>query len=77
MLLSTIVVLSQVVIVFAQEGKIKGRVSNSNEHLPGATVSLGNKTILTNNAGEFSFSMKEGSYTLLVTYAGYKKYGKK
>ncbi|MEP6677347.1 MAG: TonB-dependent receptor, partial [Ferruginibacter sp.] len=58
---------------FAQDGTIKGRVHNDNENLPNATVSFGNKTAPTNNKGEFSFSATAGTYTLIVTHAGYKK----
>jgi|SRR5665213_537772 len=61
------------IFLFAQDGIIKGRVYNDNEDLPNATVSLNNLKTLTNNSGEFSFTAKPGTYTLTVTYVGYKK----
>ena len=61
------------ILLFAQDGIIKGRVYNDNENLPNATVSLNNLKMLTNNSGEFSFTAKPGAYTLTATYVGYKK----
>src|SRR5664279_1529193 len=57
----------------AQNGIVKGTVKGSENVLPAATVSLGNKTILTDNSGEFYFSIQPGNYTLIITYTGYKK----
>ncbi len=59
--------------LFAQYGYVKGKITNSVETLAAATVSLGKNTMLTNSNGEFSFSVKAGSYTLIITHAGYKK----
>ncbi len=64
--------LGKVTLLLAQEGTIKGRVHNGSEDLPFATVSLGNKTMLTGKDGAFSFSVKAGSYRLLITHTGYK-----
>jgi len=61
------------ILLFAQDGIIKGRVYNDNEDLPNATVSLNNLKMLTNNSGEFSFTARPGAYTLTATYVGYKK----
>ena len=63
----------QAAFLFAQDSHIKGRVTNGSENLPAATVSLGDKTMLTNIDGEFSFSVKAGSYSLIITHTGYKK----
>jgi iron complex outermembrane receptor protein len=60
-------------ILFAQEGYVKGRISNGNENLAAATICLGNITTLTNINGEFSFAVKAGNYTLTITHAGYEK----
>ncbi|HEX7845546.1 MAG TPA: TonB-dependent receptor [Chitinophagaceae bacterium] len=57
----------------AQEGKIKGRVTNGNEVLPAATISLGSKTVLSDAKGEFIISIKPGRYVITVSYAGYDK----
>ena len=72
-LLTAILGLLQAAFLFAQDGHIKGRVTNGSENLPGATVSLGDKTMLTNIDGEFSFTVKAGSYSLIITHTGYKK----
>ena len=60
-------------ILFSQTTSIKGKVRYGNEVLQAATVSLGNKTILTDHKGEFSIQVKPGTYTIIVTHAGYKK----
>ena len=57
----------------AQNGIIKGKVKGNEKVLPAATVSLGDKIMLTDSNGEFSFSVKPGNYTLIITHAGYKK----
>ena len=57
----------------AQNGIVKGTVKGSENVLPAATVSLGNKTMITDGNGEFSFSIKPGNYTLTITHVGYKK----
>jgi iron complex outermembrane receptor protein len=57
----------------AQDGIIKGKVvGKEREVLQAATVSAGKKTVLTNNDGEFSFSIKPGTYTLTISYTGYQ-----
>lgn len=60
-------------ILFAQNGVIIGQVKSGMEILPGATVSLGNMYLMTNNDGRFSISLKPGNYTISVTHVGYKK----
>jgi iron complex outermembrane receptor protein len=57
----------------AQNGIIKGTVRGSENVLQAATVSLGNKIMITDSKGEFYFSLKQGNYTLIITYSGYKK----
>lgn len=72
-LLTAFLGLWQAAFVFAQDGYIKGKVTGANENLPAATVSLGKKTVLANKNGEFSFSVREGNYALIITHAGYKQ----
>ncbi|MBD0352231.1 MAG: hypothetical protein ICV65_13855, partial [Flavisolibacter sp.] len=60
--------LLQATSLLAQEGHIKGRVHNGSEDLPAATVSLGNKAVLTDNNGKFLISASPGVYTLIITY---------
>jgi iron complex outermembrane receptor protein len=57
----------------AQNIIVKGVVKGNSDPLPSATVSIGNKTILTNNAGEFSISILPGTYKLTITHVGYQK----
>jgi iron complex outermembrane receptor protein len=58
---------------FSQNGTITGTVKYGKEILHDATVSLGDKVKLTDKHGEFSFSVKPGNYTLVITHAGYEK----
>jgi len=58
---------------FAQNGIINGVVKDEETVLQSATISIANKTILTNSSGEFSIKIKPGTYTFVVTHAGYKK----
>jgi TonB-linked SusC/RagA family outer membrane protein len=65
--------------VFALSGDVHGRVIDSlGQPLVGANVSLNLKgssyIVMTDNRGEFHFgSLPQESYTLTVTYIGYKK----
>lgn len=61
------VALSQTVI-------ISGIVKDNEEILVAATVSVDNKTTITDHKGRFAIGVKRGNYLLIVTYAGYKKY---
>ena len=58
---------------FAQDGNVSGIVKDGETALPSATVSVGNKAIVANSKGEFSIPLKPGTYTILVTHAGYKR----
>src|SRR4030095_4963061 len=60
-------------ISFSQDITITGKVKHGNEALQAATISLAGQTKLTNDNGEFSFSVKPGTYTIIITHAGYKK----
>ena len=60
-------------ISYSQDATITGKIKYGNEVLQGATVSLGNKTSVTDQNGTFSFSIMPGSYTIIITHSGYKK----
>lgn len=59
--------------LYAQDGKLSGTVTNENEPLPAATVSIGNKILLTNQDGKFSFVLEPGNHIITVTHTGYTK----
>lgn len=59
---------------YGQNGTIKGHIKDGESVLPSATVSIGNRNIIANSAGAFSISLAAGSYVLIVTHAGYKKF---
>ena len=71
--ITTLSVLWYALFLHAQEGKLSGTVRNENEPLLAATVSVGNRTLLTDQDGKFSLSLTPGAYTLTITHAGYKK----
>ena len=60
-------------ISFSQEAMITGQVRYENEFLQGATILLGDKTTITDLTGKFSLPVKPGTYTIIITHAGYKK----
>ena len=60
-------------ISYSQDATISGTIRYGNELLQGATVSLGNKTTVTDQDGKFSFSVKPGIHKIIITHAGYKK----
>ena len=60
-------------ISFSQTVLIKGKIRYGNEVLQSATVRIGNKTVLTDDKGRFSLVVQQGTYTIIITHAGYKK----
>ncbi|MEO8859998.1 MAG: TonB-dependent receptor, partial [Ginsengibacter sp.] len=57
----------------AQNGIIKGTVTDENGPLAGASVSIGGKNgTTTNNYGNYELSVKPGKHTLSITYVGYQ-----
>ncbi|MBA3673511.1 MAG: TonB-dependent receptor [Chitinophagaceae bacterium] len=52
---------------------IKGKLTGNGEPLPSATVSMGNKIVLSGLHGEFLFSVSSGIYTIIITHTGYQK----
>jgi iron complex outermembrane receptor protein len=69
--LTVVLCLAQCTGMLAQQGYIKGKVSNHNEPLQAATVSLGSRTTATDSKGGFFFVLDTGSYPLRITHAGY------
>jgi iron complex outermembrane receptor protein len=73
------IILSSLIIVFAntfsfsQNAIITGKVKYGKEALQAATVSVENKTVFSDNKGEFSLSIKPGKYILIITHVGYEK----
>jgi iron complex outermembrane receptor protein len=65
--------LLQPAFLYAQEGQLKGMVKNENEPLEAATVSVANKTVLTDKNGKFSLSVLPGTYVLIITHTSYNK----
>jgi iron complex outermembrane recepter protein len=72
-LLTALLSLCQATLIFAQDGHVKGKITNGHENLLEATVTVGNKTMVTNIDGEFFLTIKAGRYQLIITHAGYKK----
>ena len=60
-------------ISFSQDAIITGKARYGNEVLHAATISLGGQTKLTDGNGAFTFSIKPGTYKIIITHAGYKK----
>jgi iron complex outermembrane receptor protein len=57
----------------AQNATVHGVVKDEGTPLPAASVSIGDKTMLTNSAGVFSISLNAGTYQLVVSHTGYRK----
>ena len=51
--LTATVCLFQASVLLAQNAQVTGRVVDGTDHLPGATVMIGNRTTVTNIKGEF------------------------
>ena len=58
---------------FAQNGIIQGIIKDGETVLQSASISIADKTELSNRAGEFSITISPGTYTLFITHVGYKK----
>jgi iron complex outermembrane receptor protein len=61
----------------AQNSIIKGQVKDGETVLQAATVSVAKKITVTNLNGEFSIFVNPGTYTLIITHTGYKKFEQK
>ena len=59
---------------FGQEGILKGFVKDNETPLNAATVSVANNITVTNSNGEFSILLYPGTYIVVITHAGYKKF---
>lgn len=67
-------------VAFAQQNKLSGTVSDdSNAGLPGATIQVVGTSVgtITDGDGHYSLRLNKGSYTLKVSYIGYKELQKK
>ncbi|MGK2862969.1 MAG: TonB-dependent receptor, partial [Chitinophagaceae bacterium] len=58
----------------AQSCILKGLVKEEETVLPSATVSVASNIFVTNSKGEFSIKINPGTYLLVVTHAGYRKF---
>src|SRR5689334_13690063 len=61
----------------AQHGTILGRIRGKESLLSGATITMGNTTVISGKDGEFSLSIDSGTYTLTISHTGYQKIKKK
>lgn len=59
--------------LLSQTITISGIVRFGNEFLEGATISLGDKTTITDQKGNFSLTVVPGTYTIVITHVGFKK----
>lgn len=78
LLLLPLLLLACPLVLMAQAGTLKGKVTNRQtaEALPGATVQLKGSSamVITDNEGYYTLSpVPAGSITLLVSYSGYEK----
>lgn len=64
--------------LLAQEHSVSGTVidANTGETVPGATVFINNKVLLTDIDGKFALSLPNGIYPLNVKFVGYETYEK-
>ena len=58
--------------VLGQEGYLKGKITNGSENLPFVSVMLGDLKVLTDENGEYFFSVKPDSYWVRVVIEGYE-----
>lgn len=65
------------ILLFRQEyGKITGHVADENgDPLPGATIAIAGTTtgVMSDSKGDFSLTAPEGTYTIAVSFVGYKR----
>ena len=59
---------------FGQEGILKGFVKDNETPLSAATVSVANNNTVTNSKGEFFILLNPGTYIVVITHVGYKKF---
>jgi iron complex outermembrane recepter protein len=58
----------------AQQGIISGQIKDEEIPLQNVTISVAEKWTVTNSMGEFSMAVSPGTYTLVITHSGYKKF---
>jgi iron complex outermembrane receptor protein len=67
----TLLLLISHTVCLAQNGILHGKVKDGEADLQGASISLGNFNTVTDRSGEFSIPIAPGTYTLIITYAGF------
>jgi hypothetical protein len=60
-------------ILSAQKINLTGIVKAGSETLQFATVSIADQSTLTDRHGRFSIAINPGTYSIIITYTGYKK----
>ncbi len=78
-ILSIFMVLGSLVWAQAQTGTIKGVVRDERGPLAGASVTIEGKNIgtTTNDNGEYELKVAPGSYTVVISFAGYQSFSKR
>ena len=72
-LLSMLCILSWLPASFSQDAVFQGQIKCEDGFLENATITIGGKTSISNSLGEFSVSVKAGTYMITITHAGYNK----
>ncbi|TQM48451.1 iron complex outermembrane receptor protein [Arcticibacter tournemirensis] len=65
--------------VASAQFSIKGKITDRSSHqpLPGASISIGNRSSTSNSNGDFSITfLEEASYQVRIRYIGYKEYSR-
>lgn len=65
--------------VVSAQFSVKGKITDRSSHqpLPGASISIGNRSATSNSNGDFSISSLTGaSYQVRIRYIGYKEYSR-
>lgn len=65
--------------VASAQFSIKGKITDRSSHqpLPGASISIGNRSATSNSNGDFSITfLEEASYQVRIRYIGYKEYSR-
>src|SRR5687767_6367243 len=75
-ILTATILLVSVVMVNAQDGKIRGMVRDERGPLAGASVTIDGRGTgtTTNSSGEYELRVRPGSYTVNISYAGFQLY---
>jgi len=66
--MNLVVWLFQMVVVYGQEGYVRGKITNGTEHIAFVSVTIGEMTVFTDPSGEYAFTVIPGSYLMSVTH---------